>query len=77
MRSDNQTKSLHYSHVCAVADRVNAKQMPNQMHMIDPKMVDLDVLLPSNDDEKIMKTNFCTLISRVLVKHICIRMLQV
>lgn len=39
------------------------------MSMIDPKMVDLDVLLPSNDDGKVMKANFCTLISRVLVKH--------
>ena len=69
MRSDNQTKSLHYFHVYAVEDRVNSNQMSNQMHMIDPKMVDLDMLLPSNDDGKIMETNFCTLISRVLVKH--------
>lgn len=41
MRSDNQTKSLHYFHVYTVADRVNAKQMSNQMSMIDPNMVDL------------------------------------
>lgn len=57
MRSDNQTKSLHYFHVYAVADRVNAKQMSNLMSMIDPKMVDLYVLLPSIDDGKVLHIN--------------------
>lgn len=65
MRSDNQTKSLHYFHVYAVADRVNTSQS-NQRTIRDPKSVDLQVLLPSIDDERIMKENFCTLISRVL-----------
>ncbi|KAL5467031.1 hypothetical protein EMCRGX_G031198 [Ephydatia muelleri] len=70
MRSDNQTKSLHYFHVYAVADRVDTSQSSNQTNIIwDPQSVNLQVLLPSIDDERMMKENFCTLISRVLVKH--------
>ena len=70
MRSDNQTKSLHYFHVYAVADRVDTSQSSNQTTIIwDPQGVNLQVLLPSIDDEMIMKENFSTLISRVLVKH--------
>ena len=70
MRSDNQTKSLHYFHVYAVADRVDTSQSSNQTTIIwDPQGVNLQVLLPSIDDERIMKENFSTLISRVLDKH--------
>eukprot|EP00731_Ephydatia_muelleri_P024973 Em0017g56a len=50
--------------------RVDTSQSSNQTTIIwDPQGVNLQVLLPSIDDERIMKENFCTLISRVLVKH--------
>ena len=67
MRSDKQTKSLHYFHVYAVADRVDTSQSTTIIW--DPQGVNLKVLLPSIDDERIMKENFSTHISRVLFKH--------
>ena len=69
MRSDYQKRSLHYFHSYAVKDRVDLSGVSDQKVEPDLKSVQLTELLPTGDDEEKLRTNFTTLVSRVLVKH--------
>lgn len=69
MRSDYQKRSLHYFHTYAVEDRVDLSGVSDQKVQPDLESIQLTELLPTADDEKMLRTNFTTLVSRVLVKH--------
>lgn len=72
MRSDYQTRSLHYFHCYAVRDRVkldsydDSPSLPN----IDTSTVDLESILPTTEDERVIRSNMAVLIARTLMKHV-------
>ena len=69
MRSDYQKRSLHYFHCFAVDDRIDLSGVSDEKVQPDLQSIQLTELLPTGDDEEMLRTNFTTLISRVLVKH--------
>ena len=68
MRSDRQTRSLHYFHLYAVHDRVDASCLSEEPQVVDPD-ARVEELLPTVEDEHMMLANFEVLIGRTLVKH--------
>ena len=69
MRSNHQTQSLHYFHVYGVRDRVDLANESDRPALPDPSSIDVEVLLPSPEDDEAMLTNFSMLVTRVLRKH--------
>ena len=73
MRVDkHRNKSLHYFHSFAVANRVDFSCLSDVrpstcMNSPSKRAVQL---LPSKEDDKEMRTNFVTLVSRALVENI-------
>ena len=70
MRSDYQARSLHYFHSYAVKDRINLDNCEDQPSAPDISSIDLEVLLPSDDDESTIRRNMGILIAHTLKKHI-------
>lgn len=68
MRSDRQTKSLHYFHLYAVRDRIDASSLSEEPQLVDPD-APVEELLPTVEDARVMLANFEVLIARVLVQH--------
>ena len=66
MRSDNQTRSLHYVQVYAVRDRVNFDGLSNERRT----EVNVFDILPTDEDYMLLKKNFSILISRMIVKFL-------
>lgn len=66
MRSDSQTKSLHYVQAYAVKDRIDFSPFSNKPAT---EISAFDVL-PSQDDYTSLKAHFSILISRLIVKYI-------
>ena len=64
MRSDNQTRSVHYVQSYAVKDRVNYDSISNEQST----EVNVFDILPTEEDYKSLKMNFAILVSRVIVK---------
>ncbi len=66
MRSDNQTRSLHYVQSYAVKDRINydgiSDELPTEVNVFD--------ILPTGEDYKCLKESFAILVSRVIVNFI-------
>ena len=69
MRSDCQTRSLHYFHTYAVRDRVDMSQFSNDVHIPDVSSIDLKQLLPTPTDEDKLRDNFAILVGRTLAKY--------
>ncbi len=69
MRSDHQTKSLHYFHTYAVRDRVDLAGVSDQSPSVEVGKVNLDQLLPDLVDGCVIKKNLAVLICRVLRKY--------
>ena len=69
MRSDHQTRSLHYFHTYAVRDRMDLTDVSDQRPVIDLKTINLDNILPISDDRKELLKNFGILFARTLKKH--------
>ena len=69
MRSDHQTRSLHFFHTYAVHDRVNLSGLSNKAQLPNLSLVDLETLLPSTADNEAMLKNFSILIGRTLGKY--------
>ena len=69
MRSDYQKRSLHYFHAYAVKDRIDLSEVSDQKVQPDLQSIQLTELLPTGDDEDILRRNFTILICRVLIKH--------
>ena len=61
MRHDHQTRSLHYFHSYAVADRVDLSAFSNDVSTPDISVIQLDTLLPSSSDETTIRGNFAIL----------------
>lgn len=70
MRSDCQTRSLHYFHTYAVRDRVNLSDYSSEQRLPDISTIQLDNLLPSKDDETTIRKNFAVLAGRTLMKYV-------
>lgn len=69
MRSDYQTRSLHYFHTYAVRDRVDLTGVSDQKVVPDLKTIHLDDILPTSSQEKELRGNFSILFARTLKKH--------
>ena len=69
MRSDNQTRSLHYFHSYAVRDRLNLDSYDDNPSAPDQSSIDLELLLPSSDDARDIRHNMTILIARILKKY--------
>lgn len=72
MRSDKKNVSLHYFHSYAVQNRVDASNLsdsPVDMSTFTPKGI-ASTIIPSLDDDRILRENIAVLISRVLVTHL-------
>ena len=70
MRSDHQARSLHYFHSYGVLDRINLDDYDNTISLPDLSAVQLDLLLPTEDDEASIRSNMCVLMARILQKHL-------
>ena len=70
MRSDYQTRSLHYFHTYAVRDRVDLTRISDQKPFLDLKTIHLDATLPTSGDKKELQKNFSILFARILKKYI-------
>ena len=66
MRTDNQTKSLHFVQSYATRDRVDFSRYSNEA----PTEVNAFDVLPTEEDYKSLKADFSTLVSRMMVEHI-------
>ena len=69
MRSDYQTRSLHYFHAYAVRDRLNLDSCDDSASAPDPSSINLELLLPSAEDRVQSRHNMGVLIARTLKKH--------
>ena len=70
MRSDYQTRSLHYFHAYAVRDRLNLDNCDHCASAPNPSTIDLELLLPSKENEMQIRRNMGILIARTLKKHL-------
>lgn len=73
MRLESRNQSLHYFHLYAVENRVDfvslSDEMPSNSHITDFRSV-AKSLLPTLDDDKALKRNLSTLVSRALCTHL-------
>lgn len=69
MRSDHQTRSLHYFHTYAVRDRIDLSGISDQAPSVQISSIDLTKLLPNADDDECLRRNFAILIARVLRQY--------
>ena len=70
MRHNHQSTSLHYFHSYAVKDRVDVSDLSPEVPLVTSKEIDVNLFLPSPEDCQSLEANFCTLMTRILVKHI-------
>lgn len=69
MRSDHQSRSLHYFHTYAVRDRVDLSSFSDQSQIPDIASIQLVNFLPTGSDERAIQRNFATLVARTLKKY--------
>ena len=69
IRSDYQAQSLHYFNFYTVKDCVTLDNCEDQPSAPDISSIDLDVLLPSDNDESTIRRNMGILIVGTLKKH--------
>jgi L1 cell adhesion molecule like protein len=70
MRSDHQTRSLHYFHAYALRDQLNLDKCDDSASALDLSSIDLRLLFPSKDDNTEIRKNMCILMARTLKKHV-------
>ena len=70
MRSDHQRQSIHYFHMYAALDRVNAIDLPANHPVGDISTTPLTEFLPSPADCKVLRENYAVLLGRVVVKKL-------
>lgn len=66
MRSDSQTRSLHYVQAYAVKDRINYAMFSGNT----PTEINVYDILPSGDEYNTLKQNFVIHVSRVIVEYL-------
>ena len=69
MRSDHQTRSLHYFQAYAVRDRIDLSIYEDMPSLPDISSVNVDQLLPTEQDAKDLKKNCAFIAARVLKKY--------
>ena len=70
LRHNHQSASLHYFHAYAVKDRIDVSNLSSDMPLIVSSDIDINSLLPSHENAATLEANMCTLVIRILVKHI-------
>ena len=70
MCSGYQTCSLHYLYLYAVKDRIDLSQREDQPSVPDLACINVEVLLPSNDDSQILRETMSISVAHILKKHI-------
>ena len=68
MRSDYQTRSLHYFHTYAVKDRVDLSSI-SDLAVCHETCINIEAILPSIADMKEIRKNIGVLFARVLKKY--------
>ena len=56
--------------VLALRDRIPFGHLSSAASLISPDNINLDVLLPSQEDYKVLVSNFCTLVARILLQQL-------
>lgn len=69
MRSDHQTRSLHYFHAYAVRDRIDLSSVSDVKVTPDIGSINITDLLPSASDDEELKKNFTLLMCQTLKKY--------
>ena len=69
MTSEHQTRSLHYFHSYAVRDRIDLSDVSSEQPTPNISEMNMEDLLPSNDDHVVLHENVAILIGRILRKH--------
>ena len=69
MRSDYQTRSVHYLHTYAVRDRIDLSAISDQAPSVEISSIDLINLLPNAEDDECLQRKFAILIARVLLQY--------
>ena len=67
-----KTRSIHYFHSYAVADRIDFSSLPETtppLPIVDVQQLAAS-LLPSSDDDVALRKNFATLVSHILFGNI-------
>ena len=54
MTNEHQTRSLHYFHSFTVRDCIDLSNYSNEPHVPDLTAMNLEELLPSSDDERVL-----------------------
>lgn len=70
MRIDKQVTSMHAFHMYATKDRVDASTLPDDKPVQDLEAIPISTFMPSIGDSIVLRENYVTLVSRVLVKHL-------
>ena len=70
MRSDHQTRGLHFFNVYALRDRIDFCGLDNAASLIAPDEINLDVLIPSEEDYEVLLSNFSTLVTRIILQNV-------
>ena len=68
----NKPKDIHYFHSCAVADRIDFTSLSDEIiptHQRDVNQLALS-LIPSPEDDVVLRDNIMTLISRILFENL-------
>ena len=70
MRVDKQVASIHAFHMYATKDRVDVSEVPNEKPVGNLETTPISTVVPSIGDSIVLRENYVTLVSRVLVKHL-------
>lgn len=66
MTEDAQASTHHYFHMYGVRDRLDTSHLSDHAPSLDLSELNVDEVLPTEEDYKILRNNFAILISRVL-----------
>ena len=69
MTADAQASTLHYFNMYAVRDRLDTSQFPDSPSLPDIRAIRMKQILPTEEDHKILLSNFAIMVCRVLKKH--------
>lgn len=70
MTLEHQRKSLHYFHFYTVFDRIDFSHLSREEPIGDVEKLPLSVYIPDADECSVLRDNYATLLSRVLVEEV-------
>lgn len=76
---DNQNQDLHWVSVMATENRISRNHLPFEKPNLTESITNMEnaKFLPSKRERETQRSNYATLVSRVLTKHIdCLRFLD-